>query len=184
MADVMSGGPTAERRIAVAAEVTSAPATFAQFYESTRDRVYRTVLVATRHPERTEDAVHEAYTRALSAWDRVAVHPNPAAWVARVALNQATSSWRVRRREVAAPPDRRVAVDEAPIDAAIIRIVWALPRRQRQVVALRLLLDQSTDETARVLGLAPGTVKTHLHRALAELRLALTAAGFEEPTDA
>jgi RNA polymerase sigma factor (sigma-70 family) len=184
MADVMSGGPSADRRAAIAAAATSPALTFAQFYESTRDQVYRTVLVATRHPQRAEDAVHEAYARALSAWDRVAVHPNPAAWVARVALNQATSWWRVRRREVSAPPDRGAVVDEAPIDAAIIRIVWSLPLRQRQVVALRLLLDQSTDETARVLGLAPGTVKTHLHRALAELRQALTAAGFEELSNA
>jgi len=184
MADVMRGGPSAGRGAAIAAGAQGSPATFAQFYESTRDQVYRTVLVVTRHPERAEDAVHEAYTRAFSAWDRVAVHPNPAAWVARVALNQATSTWRLRRREVPNPPDRGGVVDEAPIDAAIIRLVWSLPRRQRQVVALRVLLDQSTDETARLLGLAPGTVKAHLHRALAELRQALRAAGYEELTDA
>lgn len=183
MVDVVSGGPGHDRNVASAADATSGSVAFARFYETTRDQVYRTVLLATRHPERAEDAVHEAYTRALSQWDRVAAHPNPAAWVARVALNQATSWWRLRRREVPDPPDLRVVVDEAPIDAAIIRIVWNLPRRQRQVLALRILLDQSTDETGRILGLAPGTVKTHLHRALGELRRALTRAGFKELTD-
>jgi len=47
-------------------------AAFNDFYVATRDDVYRTVLVATRHPQRAEDAVHEAYTRALAAWDRIA----------------------------------------------------------------------------------------------------------------
>lgn len=155
-------------------------AAFRDFYVSTRDDVYRTVLVATRHPQRAEDAVHEAYARAFAAWDRIGVHPNPAAWVARVALNQATSWWRFWSREVTQPPTPSSSTDEAPIDAAIVRLIWALPRRQRQVVALRILLDQSTEETGRVLGLAPGTVKAHLNRALKHLRRTLTEAGLAE----
>ena len=155
-------------------------AAFNDFYIATRDDVYRTVLVATRHPQRAEDAVHEAYTRALAAWDRIADHPNPAAWVARVALNQATSWWRFWSREVPEPPTPGYAADEAPMDAAIVRLIWALPRRQRQVVALRILLDQSVEETGRVLGVAPGTVKAHLNRALKHIRRSLTEAGFDE----
>jgi DNA-directed RNA polymerase specialized sigma24 family protein len=45
-----------------------------------------------------------------------------------------------------------------------------LPARQRQVVALRLLLDLDTNRTAQVLGIAPGTVQAHLGRAIASLR--------------
>jgi RNA polymerase sigma-70 factor (ECF subfamily) len=153
---------------------------FTDFYRETRPAVYRTVLLATRSPERADDAVQEAYTKALAAWPHVAAHPNPVAWVARVALNQATSWWRVRGRELPNPPDRPAAPDERPMDEAITRLVWALPRRQRQVVAVRILLDQSTDETARLLGLSPGTVKTHLHRGLSSLRKALNAAGHME----
>lgn len=170
-----------EERNASGQLVTEAdPAAFHDFYVATRDDVYRTVLVATRHPERAEDAVHEAYARALAAWDRIAGHPNPAAWVARVALNQATSWWRFWSRESPEPPTPGYASDEAPIDAAIVRLIWALPRRQRQVVALRILLDQSVEETGRVLGIAPGTVKAHLNRALKRLRMGLTEAGFEK----
>lgn len=153
---------------------------FNDFYLATRDDVYRTVLVATRHPERAEDAVQEAYTRALAGWDRIADHPNPQAWVARVALNQATSWWRFWSREVSGPPTPVATRDEAPLDQAIVRLVWALPRRQRQVVALRILLDQSIEETGRLLGLAPGTVKAHLNRALKQLRRGLTEAGLDE----
>ena len=49
-----------------------------------------------------------------------------------------------------------------------------LPARQRQVVALRLVLDLDTGRTAEVLGIAPGTVMAHLGRAMAALRNDLT----------
>ncbi len=45
-----------------------------------------------------------------------------------------------------------------------------LPARQRQVVALRLILDLDTGRTAQVLGIAPGTVMAHMGRAMAALR--------------
>ena len=45
-----------------------------------------------------------------------------------------------------------------------------LPARQRQVITLRVLLDLDTETTARVLGISPGTVRAHLHRALAAMR--------------
>lgn len=48
-----------------------------------------------------------------------------------------------------------------------------LPRRQRECVVLRYLLDCSTEETAQILGVSTGTVKTHLHRGLARLGVVL-----------
>jgi len=45
--------------------------------------------------------------------------------------------------------------------------LWTLPRRQREAVVLRYYLDLSVDETARVMGVSPGTVKSATHRALA-----------------
>jgi RNA polymerase sigma factor (sigma-70 family) len=55
-----------------------------------------------------------------------------------------------------------------------------LPERQRQVVALRLFLDLDTERTARVLGIAPGTVQAHLGRAMASLRSVLIPIWQEE----
>jgi RNA polymerase sigma factor (sigma-70 family) len=51
--------------------------------------------------------------------------------------------------------------------------VRALPRRQRECVVLRYFLDCSTAQTADALGVSDGTVKQHLHRALAALGVAL-----------
>jgi len=62
---------------------------------------------------------------------------------------------------------------ELGVDADVLRAVRELPDRQRMVVALRILLELSTEETAAQLGIAPGTVTAHLHRALSSLRVRL-----------
>ena len=56
------------------------------------------------------------------------------------------------------------------IDPRIKEALLRLPARQRQVVALRLLLDLDTARTADVLGIRPNTVKAHMAQALAALR--------------
>ena len=56
------------------------------------------------------------------------------------------------------------------VDASLISAVRRLPARQKEVVALRLLLDLDTDTTAQVLGIAAGTVTAHLSRAVTALR--------------
>ena len=50
----------------------------------------------------------------------------------------------------------------------------ALPESQRKVVVLRHWLGLSVEETARELGIAPGTVKSHSSRAIEKLLVALT----------
>lgn len=150
---------------------------FAGFYAAHRDSVYRAVLLTTRHPQRAEDAVQEAFTRAYARWEAVRVLDHPRAWVIRVALNISTSWWRRLRREYANPPDRPARPDERPIDGELVRLVWELPLRQRQVVALRVLADLSTADSAEILGIAEGTVKAQLHRALYKLRATLERSG-------
>jgi DNA-directed RNA polymerase specialized sigma24 family protein len=57
----------------------------------------------------------------------------------------------------------------------LLAALQGLPERQRQVIAFRIFLDLDTAGTARVLGIAPGTVKAHLSRGLATLRDTLPA---------
>jgi RNA polymerase sigma factor (sigma-70 family) len=154
---------------------------FASFYRLQKDPVYRAVLLATKQPERAEDAVADAFTKAYGSWARVSHHPSPAAWVIRSALNSFRSSWRVWRRELPEIPDVTAAVPPDPgLDSDLLLLIWRLPARQREVVALRLLADLDTRQTAAVLGISPKTVTVHLHRALRQLRAALGGTEHEE----
>ena len=148
---------------------------FGEFYGARRDVVLRAVLVATGSRAAAEDAVAEAFTRACARWRTVREHPNPTAWVLRTALNAHRSWWRRTAREVPGePPDRAGSEpDGGALPADLRTLVGRLPRRQREVLALRVLADLSADETAQALGIAPATVHVHLHRALATLRVVL-----------
>jgi len=150
---------------------------FAEFYRRSRDECLRTVLVSVGDQDTAQDLVAEAFARAWASWRTVSRHPAPAAWVVRTALNANISRWRRRRREVAVPDPATVAdlpaMDDVPgslIDSQIMTAVLRLPARQRQVIALRLVLDLDTGRTAEVLGVAPSTVKAHLARAIVALR--------------
>lgn len=146
---------------------------FTDFYESTKDACLRAVVASGPDRATAEDAVAEAYARAWAAWPKVSRHPAPAAWVVRVALNHHVSRWRRRRREVALleSQERTLHLDQGEADQyGLIQAVAALPERQRQVVALRIFLDLDTVQTSEALGIAPGTVTAHLHRAMTTLR--------------
>ncbi|MDF2743240.1 MAG: polymerase, sigma-24 subunit, subfamily, partial [Actinomycetia bacterium] len=56
--------------------------------------MFRALLAGTLNRSAAEDATAEAFARAFAHWDTVAVHPNPRAWVLRVAWNCYRSSWR------------------------------------------------------------------------------------------
>ena len=144
---------------------------FADFYRDAKDDCLRTVVISTGDRELAQDLVAEAFARACASWRKVARHPNPRAWVVRTALNVHTDRWRSRRREMPfVQPADTGTHDPDPADPAIIAAVRRLPERQRQVIALRLFLDLDTEATAETLGISPGTVKSHLFRALAALR--------------
>jgi RNA polymerase sigma-70 factor (sigma-E family) len=150
---------------------------FAEFYRRSKDECLFAVLVSVGNQDTAQDLVAEAFARAWASWRAVSKHPAPAAWVVRTALNANISWWRRRRREVVIPDpglvtDLAVTDGDAgsSLDPRIMAALMRLPARQRQVVALRLLLDLDTNRTAQVLGIAPGTVQAHLGRAIASLR--------------
>ena len=148
---------------------------FAEFYESARDDCLRIVLLNVGDRQLAEDLVAEGFTRAWMSWRKVRALQAPHAWVVRTALNANVSRWRRHRREVALDShDIAMPADQgAAISGELLAALRRLPLRQREVVTLRLLLDLDTETTARVLGIAPGTVGAHLHRAAETLRSAI-----------
>jgi RNA polymerase sigma-70 factor (ECF subfamily) len=150
---------------------------FTEFYRSAADECLRAVLVSVGDQDTARELVDEAFARAWASWRTVSRHPAPKAWVVRTALNAGISRWRRRRREVPVPDPATLANPPAVggasarlVDPRIMAAVMRLPARQRQVIALRLILDLDTARTAEVLGIAPGTVMAHLGRAMAALR--------------
>jgi RNA polymerase sigma-70 factor (ECF subfamily) len=150
---------------------------FAEFYRGAADECLRAVVVSTGNQDTARELVDEAFARAWASWRTVSRHPAPKAWVVRTALNAGISRWRRLRREVTVPDPATVSDLAAvgreaagPVDPQIMAALMRLPARQRQVVALRLILDLDTAGTAEALGIAPGTVMAHLGRAMASLR--------------
>ena len=145
---------------------------FEDFYRASRDSCLRAVTALVGDPQRAEEQVAEAFARAWTSWATVRRHAAPRAWVVRTALNFGVSWWRRRRREVPLA-DHDAATPAATgdgVDPALIAALRRLPARQREVLALRIFLDLDTETTAKVIGIAPGTVMTHLSRAIAALR--------------
>ncbi|MEP7379088.1 MAG: sigma-70 family RNA polymerase sigma factor [Chloroflexota bacterium] len=147
---------------------------FAEFFEATHGDVFRAVLVVARDWHVAEDATATAYLRAWERWSNVGGYPSPVAWVIRVAMNDSVSFWRRARRLVGElRPNLPGGEPDFP-DPDVRAAVDGLPLRQRQAIALRVVLGCDAKETAAILGIAPGTVGVHLSRALAGCRATLT----------
>lgn len=126
-----------------------------------------------------EGAVQEALLR---AWMQPPTEIRSLdAWVRTVALNCLRTELRRRETELRALGRLGVVEDAPATDERIVeQLGWdglldQLPNGQREVVALHYLHDRSVDDVAAGLGVAPGTVKTHLHRARAKLGALLGA---------
>jgi RNA polymerase sigma-70 factor (ECF subfamily) len=145
---------------------------FAEFYRASRDSCLKAVTAVVGDRQLAEEQVAEAFARAWTSWGKVRTHAAPRGWVVRTALNTGVSWWRRRRLEVPlADHDAATPADASGgVDPALVAALRRLPSRQREVLALRILLDLDTETTARVLGIAPGTVMAHLSRALTALR--------------
>ncbi len=120
-----------------------------------------------------DDIAQDAMLAAYRRWDVVSGMDVPAAWVRRTCANRAVSM--VRRRTVEARGLGRLLAQRdlrEPLDQeydAFWRQVRKLPRRQAQVIALLYIYDLGVAEIAQTLGLAEGTVKSHLFRGRAAL---------------
>jgi len=147
-------------------------AEFAELFAASWDPCLRAVAATTGNLTLAEDQTAEAFARAWACWRKVSHHPAPRAWVVRSALNAGASWWRRRSKETTLTSQDIAAADGlgTGLDTALLTALRRLPARQREVIALRVFLDLDIDTTAGQLGIAPGTVRAHLSRAMAALR--------------
>ena len=157
-------------------------AEFAEFFAASWGPCLRAVAAVTGDMTLAEDQLAEAFARAWACWPKVSHHPAPRAWVVRTALNAGASAWHRRSRETALTSHDIAAADSqgTGLDSAVLTALRHLPARQREVIVLRVFLDLDIDTTARQLGIAPGTVRAHLSRAMTALRHELDPATARE----
>jgi len=116
-----------------------------------------------------EDVAAEALARAFASWPKLRELPYRDAWVLRVTSNLAIDA--ARRRQPRITPEQPIDLEETTaVRVALVAALRALPRRQRDVIALRYLAGLSEVEIAASLDISLGTVKTHIHRGVAGLR--------------
>lgn len=129
-------------------------------------------------PEAAADAVQEAFIAADRRWRRISRLDDPAGWVRRVAVNRLLNGRRNHRRrtELLAAVRPVAEAELQPLDLDLLAAIRALPTQQRLVVCLHHLGGYRVDDVAADLGIAPGTVKSHLHDARRSLRRTLEVA--------
>jgi len=158
-------------------ELTAEPVrSFEDFYRAEWPGLRRAVGFVVQDRELAGECVDEAMTRAYERWAQVSVMDRPAGWVYRVAVNEARNRGRRHKVERDKQPHGSLAVvpgADSMADPAIAAAIARLPLDQRSVVVLRYYLDWSTEEVAEALGVAEGTVKSRLHRALRRLESSL-----------
>jgi RNA polymerase sigma-70 factor (ECF subfamily) len=155
---------------------------FDDFYASEYGRIVALAYALTGDRGAAEDAAQDAFLAAHRDWDRVGRYDAPGAWVRRAVVNRSRSRFRRRGREssaLARVAASELASTEPSYDESedFWRAVRALPPKLARCVVLHYVDDLDAAAIADVLGIAPSTVRVHLHRA----RLALAQSlGLEE----
>jgi RNA polymerase sigma-70 factor (sigma-E family) len=146
---------------------TTAPSTFEDFYRRDYPRMVRVAHLLTGSNETAEDVVQDAF---VQLYPRFGTVGDAGGYIYRSVVNGCWSRQRHRRvverlRHLTAQPDAVTSeIDET----------WAalgrLSPRRRAVVVLRFYADLPLTDIAEILDCRLGTVKSMLHRALAELK--------------
>jgi RNA polymerase sigma-70 factor (sigma-E family) len=151
-------------------------AEFSAYMAARQPGLLRTAYLLTGDRHTAEDLVQTALAKLYLSWDKVERREAVDGYVRRILVNEHNSLWRRawKRREVStdAPPEH-AGITHSPDDgssAALWDFVQTLPPKQRAVVVLRYYEDLSEAETAQVLGISVGTVKSQASRALANMR--------------
>jgi RNA polymerase sigma-70 factor (sigma-E family) len=147
---------------------------FGEYAAARWPRLVRAAVLLGCSPHEAEDVVQSALVRCLVHWSRVRSADDRDAYVHRVLVNTLADTHRRRSRsELPSPfvPERAVADATRAVDDrdALDRSLSRLSADQREAVVLRYYLHLSEQQMAHALGVAPGTVKSRLSRALAAL---------------
>jgi RNA polymerase sigma-70 factor, ECF subfamily len=174
----------------MAAQVPGDRMEYEQLYREHRPQVLRICRLLLADPHEADDVAQEVLLKLLNelraSGNTISWRP----WLNRVTVNacrdrRRSGWWKWWRSQATEFEENEFAHrDPDPEHMALAeetrRTIWEalrrLPARQREVFALRYLEGCSTEETAEALGLSTGSVKTHLFRAVHQMRATLRGA--------
>ena len=142
--------------------------------EEARGKLYRAALLTLGSESAAVDAVDEAVYKGYLSYQKLRQPQYLETWLVRILINICRDELRRRKRELAVdelPETAQEAYDSLPLKEAVRR----LPAQLRDVIVLRYFTGLTLEETAAALELPRGTVSTRQRRALALLKLELTA---------
>ena len=159
-------------------------AAFGEIVHHFQRSIYRVAYALTRNASDADDLAQETFVRAYQAIGRFRAGEPLYPWLSRIAVNQAFTLFRRRRRrpetsiEPLAEAGRQWAADDDPAERAaesqqherLTAAFAELSPEHQAVLTLRVVEDLSYDEIARTLGVPVGTVMSRLSRARADLR--------------
>ena len=156
---------------------------FERLVPAFRRRIFGLAYSILRDHGAAEDLAQEVFVKLWRALPRYDGRAQLSTWIYAITRNAAISAQRRGRRSVSLSDPavleeaEGVVAAPAPVaeDAALRRHVEGLPEKQRLAVTLYYLDERSVDEVAAMMGMPVNTVKTHLHRARANLAAALGA---------
>lgn len=148
---------------------------FSSYMAARQASLLRTGYLLTGDRATAEDLVQTAFAKLYLAWDSVRDQGALDGYVRRILVNEHNSLWRRpwRRREHSTddlPEAPVVDTHDDGVSAALWAHVQTLPPKQRAVIVLRYYEERSEGETAELMGVSVGTVKSQASRALAGLR--------------
>lgn len=156
---------------------------YADVFNAHHRGALRLAYLLTSDEDAAQDVVATAFTKVYPHWRKGRVD-NIGAYLRRAVANEAKTD--LRRRYRSREQAQRLDGDDRGALAATDRVgerdaMWeaicALPERMRQCVVLRYYEDLSENETADILGISAGTVKSSLSRGLDKLEELLLASG-------
>jgi RNA polymerase sigma-70 factor, ECF subfamily len=139
------------------------PMTFDEFFEHHRNRLFGVMCLVTGNRSEAEEITQEAFLKVWERWERVSGLESAEAYLFKIAMNV----FRNRLRRAALATRKAFALAPKSDDLTevedrdeVVRTLRSLPPRQRAALVLTTLLDLSSDEAAKILGIQASTVRS------------------------
>ena len=164
--------------------MTEAEEEFREFATAVQGHLRRSAYLLCADWHLAEDIVQSAFVKIFRVWRRVRKMDNQLGYARQVVYRCFLDQYRKDKKQLPTVPiaglEDHVAAEpgdgESSFDHLVLEALAALPPRARAVIVLRFWEDMSVEQTASVLGVTEGTVKSQTARAVTLLRGLLATA--------